>query len=53
MKTFQQFQEDWQKVNKKDKTDGMSQKAVNAYKRENPGSKLKTCLLYTSPSPRD
>ena len=44
MKTFQQFQEDWQKVNKKDKTDGMSQKAVNAYKRENPGSKLKTAV---------
>ena len=26
--------EDWQKVNRKDKTDGMSQKAVNAYRRE-------------------
>ena len=38
------LQEDWQKVNKKDKTDGMSQKAVNAYKRENPGSKLKTAV---------
>ena len=36
--------EDWQKVNKKDKTDGMSQKAVDAYKRENPGSKLKTAV---------
>jgi hypothetical protein len=36
--------EDWQKVNKSDKTDGMSQKAVNAYKRENPGSKLKTAV---------
>jgi len=36
--------EDWQKTNKKDKTDGMSQKAVNAYKRENPGSKLKTAV---------
>ena len=36
--------EDWQKVNKKDKTDGMSQKAVNAYRRENPGSKLKTAV---------
>ena len=41
--------EDWQKVNKKDKTDGMSQKAVNAYKRENPGSKLKTAVT-TKPS---
>jgi len=36
--------EDWQAVNKKDKTHGMSQKAVNAYKRENPGSKLKTAV---------
>jgi hypothetical protein len=36
--------EDWQKVNKGDKTDGMSQKAVNAYRRENPGSKLKTAV---------
>ena len=36
--------EDWQKVNRKDKTDGMSQKAVNAYKRENPGSNLKTAV---------
>jgi hypothetical protein len=38
------FDEDWQKVNKSDKTDGMSQKAVNAYRRENPGSKLKTAV---------
>ena len=38
------FGEDWQKVNKGDKTDGMSQKAVNAYRRENPGSKLKTAV---------
>ena len=36
--------EDWQKVNKKDKTDGMSAKAVKAYRRENPGSKLKTAV---------
>ena len=36
--------EDWQKANKRDKTDGMSQKAVNAYRRENPGSKLKTAV---------
>ena len=41
--------EDWQKANKKDKTDGMSQKAVNAYKREHPGSKLKTAVT-TKPS---
>jgi len=36
--------EDWQKVNRQDKTDGLSQKAVNAYRRENPGSKLKTAV---------
>jgi hypothetical protein len=42
-------EEDWQKANKKDKTDGMSQKAVNAYRRENPGSKLKTAVT-TKPS---
>ena len=43
------IEEDWQKANKKDKTDGMSQKAVNAYKREHPGSKLKTAVT-TKPS---
>ena len=42
--------EDWQKVNKHDKTDGMSQKAVNAYRRENPGSKLKTAVTEKNPS---
>jgi DNA-binding transcriptional regulator YdaS (Cro superfamily) len=41
--------EDWQKVNKKDKTDGMSKKAVASYRRENPGSKLKTAVT-TKPS---
>ena len=41
--------EDWQKVNKHDKTDGMSRKAVKAYRRENPGSKLKTAVT-TKPS---
>ena len=41
--------EDWQKVNKRDKTDGMSSKAVKAYRRENPGSKLKTAVT-TKPS---
>jgi hypothetical protein len=48
-KEKQDVDEDWQKANKKDKTDGMSQKAVNAYKRENPGSKLKTAVT-TKPS---
>ena len=41
--------EDWNKVNHHDKTDGLSQKAVNAYRREHPGSKLKTAVT-TKPS---
>ena len=41
--------EDWQSVNRKDKTDGLSQKAVNAYKRENPGSKLQTAVTEKNP----
>lgn len=41
--------ENWQKTNKRDKTDGMSKKAVSAYRRENPGSKLKTAVT-TKPS---
>jgi hypothetical protein len=45
----QEIVEDWQKANKRDRTDGMSQKAVNAYRRENPGSKLKTAVT-TKPS---
>ena len=38
------LEEDWQKVNKSDRTDGLSQKAVDAYRRENPGSKLQTAV---------
>ena len=41
--------EAWQKANKRDHTDGMSQKAVNTYRREHPGSKLKTAVT-TKPS---
>lgn len=41
--------EDWNKVNHQDKTDGLSQKAVNAYRREHPGSKLQTAVT-TKPS---
>ena len=41
--------EAWQKANNKDKTDGMSQKAVNSYRREHPGSKLQTAVT-TKPS---
>jgi len=41
--------EAWQKANNRDHTDGMSQKAVNTYRREHPGSKLKTAVT-TKPS---
>ena len=41
--------EDWQKENRRDKTDGLSKKAVKAYRRENPGSKLQTAVT-TKPS---
>lgn len=41
--------EAWQKANNRDRTDGMSQKAVNTYRREHPGSKLKTAVT-TKPS---
>jgi len=49
MRAHEFINEDWNKVNKQDKTDGLSQKAVNAYRRENPGSKLKTAVT-TKPS---
>ena len=49
MRAHELVTEDWQKVNKHDKTDGLSQKAVNSYRRENPGSKLKTAVT-TKPS---
>jgi len=45
-----EFDEDWQKVNRQDKTDGLSQAAVNAYRRENPGSKLQTAVTEKNPS---
>jgi hypothetical protein len=47
--TSEPIMEDWQKANKKDKTDGMSRKAVKAYRREHPGSKLQTAVT-TKPS---
>jgi len=42
--------EDWQAVNRKDRTDGMSQKAVDTYRRENPRSKLKTAVTEPNPT---
>jgi len=41
--------DDWNKVNHHDKTNGLSQKAVNAYRHEHPGSKLQTAVT-TKPS---
>ena len=49
MKIQEIISEDWQKANKSDKTDGMSKKAVSVYRKENPGSKLKTAVT-TEPS---
>ena len=42
--------EDWQKVNRQDKTDGLSSAAVKAYRRENPGSKLQTAVTEKKPT---
>jgi Domain of unknown function (DUF6321) len=49
MKITEILTEDWNKVNHHDHTNGLSQKAVNAYRREHPGSKLKTAVT-TKPS---
>lgn len=49
MKIKELISEDWNKINHHDKTNGLSQKAVNAYRREHPGSKLKTAVT-TKPS---
>jgi len=47
---YNQFEsEAWQKANNRDKTDGMSKKAVKSYRREHPGSKLQTAVT-TKPS---
>ena len=45
----EELSEDWQKVNRKDKTDGLSQAAVDAYRKENPGSKLQTAVTEKKP----
>jgi len=50
MMTADEVKEDWQSVNRKDNTDGLSQKAVNAYRRENPGSKLQTAVTEKKPT---
>ena len=43
----------WTRKEGKSKSGGLNKKGVASYRKANPGSKLKTCLLYTSPSPRD
>jgi hypothetical protein len=45
-----ELEEDWQKVNRQDKTDGLSPAAVKAYRRENPGSKLQTAVTEKNPT---
>jgi len=47
---YEEVKEDWQSVNRKDKTAGLSQKAVDAYRRENPGSKLQTAVTEKNPT---
>jgi len=42
--------EDWQEKNRKDGVDGLSQSTVNAYRRENPGSKLQTAVTEKKPT---
>ena len=49
MKVNELLNEDWNKVNHHDKTNGLSQKAVNAYRHEHPGSHLQTAVT-TKPS---
>ena len=45
-----EIEEDWQSINRKDKTDGLSQAAVNSYRKENPGSKLQTAVTEKNPT---
>ena len=45
--------EDWQKSNRNDGVDGMSQKSVDTYRRENPGSKLQTAVTGKNPTGKD
>jgi hypothetical protein len=45
-----EIEEDWQSVNRKDRTDGLSPEAVKAYRRENPGSKLQTAVTEKNPT---
>jgi hypothetical protein len=42
--------EDWQSINRKDNTDGMSKAAVDAYRRENEDSNLQTAVTEKKPT---
>jgi len=42
--------EDWQSINRKDNTDGMSKAAVDEYRRENKGSNLQTAVTEKKPT---
>ena len=44
------MKEDWQKVNRHDKTDGLSRAAVKAYRDEHPKSNLQTAVTEKNPS---
>ena len=46
---YEEIEEDWQSVNRKDRTPGLSKSAVAAYRRENPGSKLQTAVTEKNP----
>lgn len=46
----EEIEEDWQSVNRKDRTAGLSRAAVAAYRRENPGSKLQTAVTEKNPT---
>ena len=49
----EEVKEDWQKSNRNDGVDGMSQKSVDTYRRENPGSKLQTAVTGKNPTGKD
>lgn len=40
----------WQKINRNDGIDGMSKKAVKAYRAANPSSKLQTAVTESKPT---
>jgi Domain of unknown function (DUF6321) len=51
-KEQENMEEDWQKINRRDKTDGLSPEAVRAYRNENPRSNLQTAVTEKNPTGR-